>query len=76
MAAHAATAVDNDRHGEASGWLDELQRIVAAEALPASARLALIMIVDAFAAEDGYLAQPAARIRARLAATATPASRL
>jgi len=76
MAAHAATAFDHDRRDKASGWQDELQRITSAEALPTSARLALIATIDAFAAEDGFLAQPAARIRARLVAITTPTHRL
>jgi len=52
-------------------WLYELLRLTnAADTLAPTARSAVVAVIDAFAAEDGYLPQTAAQARTTLAATA------
>ena len=49
-------------------WLYELQRLTnAADTLAPTARSAVVAVIDAFAAEDGYLPQTAAQARTTLA---------
>ena len=51
-------------------WVHELERVAAAfDSLPTGARLAVLRTLDAFAAEDGVLSEPALRARRMLRAT-------
>lgn len=59
-------------HDHATDWVRELQRLVASsDSLAADARLAVIATIDSFAAEDGFLSQPATQARAQLAVALT-----
>ncbi|HVM58119.1 MAG TPA: hypothetical protein VMT74_11670 [Gaiellaceae bacterium] len=60
--------------GHQASWIAELERAAAEPTLSAAARSALIMTIDAFADEDGYLAEAAEYARTLLAAGQTESS--
>lgn len=68
LAGMAATA--RLPHDHNADWVDELERVAAAShALPGAAVRAVLATIEAFAAEDAVLPQPASNTRSALAAT-------